>query len=375
MCWDSRVVRVARANLLLTAALIGVGAAHAESVRLRVESPVAHSVVRAPEPMVRVRGTAQVAADALPRLDLMLVLDTSRSTRLPSGADVDGDGVLGAADAAGASSDREDDVLHAEVAAARALVAALPRRRVRVGVVTFSGASDRRTGFPLRPDQRNARLVAPLTADRTAVEAALGRVLEEGAHGATDFSAGIRTAVEAFDEAATGARAIVFLTDGLPSFPAGRADVSDPGDREAALEAAREAGLRGVRIHAFALGVDALSEPGAAVGIARESGGSYTGLRVPGDVVAALGALEFTGTAELAIHNLTTGAAAVNVALQPDGRFEADLPVRAGANRLRVEAGPPRVHLEVPFTFRPRGGSKRSLRIEVEEPEGSAPTE
>ena len=335
--------------------------------------PLPHSTVVAEGGDVVVRGRTRRSEDHPRPLDLVFVIDVSRSTRLASAHDVDGDGELGVPLGPLGSTDPDDTVLAAEVAAARALVMQLAQPLARIGVVSFSGASDSRTGLRLRAGQEDAWLAAPLSRDRDATTVALDRILEEGPHGATNFEAGIRTATDAL-LAAKGTpadRAIVFLTDGLPSFPVGRADVSDPGDTERALAAAEDAAEAGVRIHAFALGADAVAAPDAAVGIARRTGGTFTALPEPATIIGLLGELSFGGAGRVRVANLTNGESSHSLEIQPDGRFVARVRAEPGPARIRVEAGAPPVHVEVPVTVRSaRGpGQRRRLEIRVESEE------
>ena len=368
---------VARLLVVLLASLGASGGA----VRIRVEEPAPHSLVTAPESVVTVRGFARSAPGEAAPLDLVLVLDVSRSTRLASGSDVDGDGHVGEQRGRIGSTDPDDTVLQAEVAAARALLASWPAARergARLGLVTFSGESDSRTGFRLDPKQADAWLRAPVSEDIGRLDAALDRILEEGPHGATNFEAGIRLATAALEEAAAAPgsqpgpqRALLFLTDGLPSFPIGRADVADPGDAERARSAARKAAAAGIGIHVFALGPDALAEPDAAVDLARLTGGSFTALPEPARIVEVLGELSFQGSTGVRVTNLETGAPALVLQVAPDGGFEARVPVVEGANRIRVQAGQPPVHVDVPIQFRLETGpeTRRHLEIQVLEPD------
>ena len=75
-------------------------------------------------------------------------------------------------------------------------------------------------------------------------------------------------------------KVILFLTDGFPTFPAGQATVSDPGDLEAAVNAARVAHAAGIRINSYALGTQALTRPIAATEIARVTLGTFTDARI-----------------------------------------------------------------------------------------------
>ena len=357
-------------TLLFAGAAAALVLAASGTTRLRVSEPAPHATVVADGGELVIRGRAELATGHRRPLDLVLVLDVSRSTRLASGSDVDADGELGVPRGPLGSTDPDDTVLAAEVAAARALLRSLENPRARVGLVGFSGAADARTGLRLGSGERDARLRAPLTEDRAAVSTALDRLLEEGAHGATNFEAGIRTATEALlaADGVAADRAIVFLTDGLPSFPVGRADVSDPGDTERAIEAAEDAADAGIRIHTFALGADAVAEPEAAVEIARRTAGSFTALPEPATIIGALGDLTFGGSGRIRITNLADGQEAHAIEVQPDGRFEARVRAGPGATRIRVEAGSPPVHVDIPVTVDvPRQpGTRRRLEIQVE---------
>ena len=81
---------------------------------------------------------------------------------------------------------------------------------------------------------------------------------------------------------------ILFLTDGAPTFPVGRASVVDEGDVDAAIGAARLAAMAGISINTYAIGGGALQMPRAVTEIARVTGGHYTAVRNPGDIVALL---------------------------------------------------------------------------------------
>ncbi len=344
------------------------------TVRVRVEEPKAHAVISAAEPFVTVRGYARGAAGKPLPIDLMLVLDVSRSTRLASGADVDGDGVLGETLGRLGSTDPQDTVLHAEVAAARALLAGLSPE-IRVGLVSFSGASDRDTGLRLDPSQEDAWLRAPVGAGIGELEHALDMLLEEGPHGATNFEAAIRLATKTLarqPERPDVRRAVLFLTDGLPSFPVGRADVSDPGDVALARAAAIAAAEAGLRIHVFALGPDAVAQPASATELARRTGGSFVALAEPGRIIEVLPELSFEGALSLVVRNLETGSLAEGVTMHPDGVFEARAPVIEGLNRIRVEAGQPPTVVDLPIVFRrtaPSRDTRRNLEIRLGEDE------
>jgi Mg-chelatase subunit ChlD len=376
-----------RASLLpllpLAIALAGSGSA---APVVRVDSPAAGALVESELFMAPLSGIASAAgADAL-GYDVMIVLDVSESTRAASGADVDGDGALGEDPHLGLfapgeypdevhSTDREDTILHAEVRAAETLLDGLDARRVRVGLVTFSGAADPATGRQKSPDQRDATLQVPLTHDYGQLRTALRQVLAKGPHGATNFAAGIRLATQelaGLSGAVSGKRpnarlVTLFLTDGVPSFPAGLATESDPGDLEAAVAAARVAQSAGIRINTYALGPDALTKPKAATEVARVTLGTFTPVVEPGAIAAALQATSFANVEDVGIVNLTTQESAPDVRLNPDGSFQAFVPVREGRNRVLVNAlasDGSEANVEIEFDF--RVAEKKGLEKQAE---------
>jgi Mg-chelatase subunit ChlD len=325
-------------------------------IRVIVDSPGQGSAIQGREDVVEVRGTAIAAGEEAQRFDVMVVLDVSGSTRYPSGADVDGDGVVGENPQEGlyaegefapdvVCTDPEDTILHAEIAAARALVRSLDARRARVGLITFSGDVDPATKRMRSPNQKNAELQVPLTPDFARVESGLAAVLARGPHGATDFSAGIRLATTelagmsgAVSSPGGGQKVMLFLTDGTPSFPIGLDNVEDAGDLEAAVNAAKIAREAGIRINTYALGTNALGRPVAATEVARVTLGSFTPVAEPGAIVAALQAVNFANVEDVAVVNLTLKEDTPDVRLNPDGTFQAFVPVQPGNNRVLVNA-------------------------------------
>lgn len=361
-------------------------AARADAVSIRVDSPAAGSVVESELHMAELSGLASAQGEGGRGYDVMIVLDVSQSTRSASGADVNENGVVGEDPHLGLfapgeypddvySTDPEDTILHAEVKAARTLLDGLDPARVRVGLVTFSGEVDPVTGMQRRPDQKDATLQVPLTHDFAQLRAALVRVLERGPHGATNFAAGLRLATQelaglsgATSSPRSGARPVIlFLTDGVPSFPSGLATVSDPGDLEAAVSAARVAQAAGIRINTYAVGPDALAKPKAATEVARVTLGTYTPVLEPGAIVAALQAVSFANVEDVGVVNLTTKESSPDVRLNPDGSFQAFVPVREGRNRVLVNAlasDGSEANLELEFEF--RVAEKKGLEKQAE---------
>jgi hypothetical protein len=369
-----------------------VGASTAPSpepagVRLLIDQPVGGSLVESKMHMAEIRGTATAAGAKPSNFDVMIAIDVSKSTMDASGADVDEDGEIGENPHEGLyipgeypedvrSTDPDDTILAAEVKAARALLESVDSKRVRVGLLTFSGDVDLESGRQRSRTQRNARLEVALTRDYDRVRRALDDVSMRPPRGATDFSAGIRLATRelaglsgAVSVAHPGAKQVIlFLTDGVPSFPVGQATVSDPGDLEAAVNAARVAQSAGIRIHSYALGTMALTRPIAATEIARVTLGSFTPVIEPGAIVAALQSVCFANIEDVGVLNLTTREYAPDVRLNPDGSFAAFVPVQEGTNRVLVNvlaSDQSEANFELEFKFRVKESEGRMKEREL----------
>ena len=129
-------------------------------------------------------------------------------------------------------------------------------------------------------------------------------------------------------------KVVVFLTDGLPSLPTGYESY----DVRAVVRAAERARRAGVKVNTFAIGPEALSGPVATVEMARRTGGSFTPVRNPADIVSMIEGVSLVDLAELRVRNLTTGKDAAEVELRLDGGFAALLDLAPGRNRIEVYA-------------------------------------
>jgi hypothetical protein len=343
--------------LPLALVALGVAAASRADVRVVVESPRPGERVENRVDQAPIRGVATASGEQPSDFDVMIVMDVSGSTRAASNVDVDGDGEVGVDPKlellppglypeGTESTDPDDSILHAEAQAARSLVKGLDPRRVRVGLITFAGEVDATTGMRRRLDQQDAWLEVPLSNDVNQVLTAVEGVLARGAEGATNFAAGVRLAVRelsglpgARSQPRAGAKKVVlFLTDGVPSFPIGRGNFSDPGDIEAAVNAAQLAKTAGITINTYALGAQALGSPIAVTEMARVTLGTYTPVRNPGDIISLLQGVSFANVEDVVLANLTTGELSTDVRLNPDGSFNGFVPVREGKNQVRVRA-------------------------------------
>jgi hypothetical protein len=379
----------ARALLVLllpwTAAAQG---AERSPVQVVIETPTPGERIENRVDQAPVRGTAAAAGERPTQFDVMIAIDVSESTRQAAGTDVDGDGEVGVnphlelmppglyADDV-FSTDPDDTILAAEADAARALIRSLDPKRVRVGILTFGGIVDPATNQRRSLDQQDAWLEVPLTDDYTQLDRAIDMVVARGPRGATNYAAGVRLAITELSALPGGRsrprpdakKVILFLTDGVPTFPIGRADQSDPGDVEAAISAAKLAQVAGVTINTYALGPQALAYPKAVTEMARVSLGTYTPVQNPGDIVALLQGVSFANIEDVVFTNLTTGDFSSDVRLNPDGSFYGFVPVREGLNKVRVTAlatDGSRGSVTFDLEFAKAGLSDREMALELE---------
>ncbi|MEX2206205.1 MAG: vWA domain-containing protein [Myxococcota bacterium] len=344
-------------GLALAAALLAPApralAQDANGVQIEIRSPRPGELIRNKTDMAPLAGLA-IAGERPTAFEVIVVLDVSGSTEYPSGIDVNGDGVLGETQRSPISSqpdtantDPADSVLGAEIAAAKALLDGLDPSRVHVGVVSFSGEVDPITQRRLGRGA-DALLEQALTPDYAAVRRALEAVLLRGPNGGTNMQAGVKLALREL-AGLPGAvsrprphakKVILFLTDGKPSLPFGLANVEDKEDMLAAIDAAQLAKVAGVMMNVYGLGPSAIDYPVAATEMAKATGGLYTPVRRPGDIVALLSGVSFANVEDVVAVNLTLmeWAGPNDILLAPDGSFQGFVPVRAGKNRIRVSA-------------------------------------
>ncbi len=328
------------------------GAVHIVIDEPKSGEPVSNSVHQAP-----IRGNAFTEGKRRLAIDVMIAIDISGSTRAASGVDVDGDGEIGfdphleqippgLYPLEMRSTDPDDSILAAEITAADALLRNLDPTQMRVGILSFGGEVNPATLRQAAYGQQDAWLEVPLTSDFGQVQRALKNILARGPRGGTNFAAGIRLAVTELAglhgaksaPRPEAAKILMFLTDGVPSFPFGSSRESDPGDTEAALGAARVARKAGITINTYSLGMNAIDNPVAATEMSRLTLGTFTPVRNPGDVITYLQGVTFASVEDVIFTNLTTSEISEDVRLLPDGSFSGYVPVREGINRIRVTA-------------------------------------
>jgi hypothetical protein len=245
-------------------------------------------------------------------------------------------------------------ILAAEIVASRRLLSQLNPQTTRVGVISFS---------------EEIWLRQRLTHDFEEVRGALDFIYKQGPQRGTNMVDAIRLATDELlgkgesEKYIDSIKTIVFLTDGFPNRPTG--DCSSA-DTDLAINAAALAGKTGINIHVFALGKEALSNPRAAFGIAKESGGTYTPVTRPADVLAVVDKLSAVGVESIEVTNETIDQKALHSRLAADGFFASAVPVVEGVNRIQVLGRASNGSLgRDTVTLRYRPGEKRSLDLEI----------
>ena len=282
-----------------------------------------------------------------PLRDIMLVIDISATMRIASGLDVDGDGYTGQfrlegrrwlqpasleerispIDAAYLSSDRDDTVIAAALAAARRFVERVDLTRTRVGIVTFDS---------------HARVRMPLTDDRASlVESIEGlrRRMTRTSEGlgtrstATGFA--LATAGDALvasrDPAVPRRMELLVLTDALPSLPVGHAP-------EFMVAVSMVLTERDIRTHFFPLGPSALWNAPFFDFLDERAGTSHTDVASLAQIDERLANARLDEVAAIEIGNETSGEPAQAVRLFTDGSFDGFVRLEDGPNRILVRA-------------------------------------
>ncbi len=324
----------------------------ATRVHVEIDTPSNAAVVGETPCGLYVAGRALALQGDIRQFDVMIVIDTSRSTIDPTGADINGNGVVGKPylGRVGSifdvgSTDPGDSILAAEVAAARQVVRGLDPRTTRLGLVTFAGEPPGGSGgiFGGRPPMP-AITLEPLTNDYSRIERALDHVLAREPDGSTHMAAGVDQAtIELLGLRGGQSRPnpkseklVLFFTDGQPTLPYGPGFEAD--NVRAVLRAASRAARADIRIHSFAIGPDALDGPIATVEMASRTDGYFTPVRHPGDLVEVVEEVSFANLDSVTLRSLTRKEDAPFFRSTADGSWSGLLKLDPGKNLIEVVA-------------------------------------
>ncbi len=305
-------------------------------LRVSLMTPRDRSIVGGDDSRVFVAGQALTFSGRHELYDLVVLIDTSRSTAAPAGADVDGDGWVGSGRGGrwieGTSDDWGDTVLAAQIFATRALLRQLDPRTTRVGIVTFAGDDD--------PNTPDAIRLAPLTSDFTHLYEVLDYLLVHRPAGHTHIAAALLAAAEEILGAGRSrprpeaTPVVLLMTDGQPTRPF----PSREENAEHTLKIGRLVASRGIRIDPFPIGDTANQDASVMEELAQISGGRLTPVVQPAELLATFENLQLARLVALEIVNRTTADPAERVLVQADGSFAALVRVAPGENRIDILA-------------------------------------
>ena len=193
--------------------------------------------------------------------------------------------------------------------AARALLESVDPKRVRVGLLTFSGQVDLETGRQIRRNQQDAKLEVPLTQDYDRVRRALDERRRARAARRHNFAAGIRLATQelaGLSGAVSSARpdakkVILFLTDGTPTLPSGPGHRLGSGGSRGGRECRPGRSGRRYSHQHLRPRHQALTRPMAATEIARVTLGTFTPVLEPGAIVTPLQGVSFANIEDVGV--------------------------------------------------------------------------
>jgi hypothetical protein len=292
-----------------------------------------------------VAGRARATHGAPRHFDVILVIDTSRSTLAAAGTDVNGNGVVGepklgelGAMMGTGLTDEGDSILAAEIAAAHRVLAGFDPRSTRVGLVAFAGDPP---GYG--STRKPAVTISALTREYEQLDRELEQLLKVPPLGnSTHMAAGIDQATieltglrGAYSKPDPDSEKVVFFfTDGQPTLPY----ASEADNVRAVLRAATRAQRANIVIHSFAIGPEALAGPIAAVEMASRTRGYFTPVRKPGDLVNIVEQVSFANIDKVKLEQTQTHAEAQPFRITADGSWAGFLALEPGTNPIRATA-------------------------------------
>jgi len=300
------------------------------TIEARIDDPLPGDSVRTFEPCIESTPVSGIASTlGLDKtFDLYFVLDSSGSTDEASGTDVDGDGNIGTGDP---SSDPGDSILAAEVEAVRRFISELTPAFSKVAIIQFSNPE----GFFGIGERQ--RVVQQLTNNYQDANDALDEILAGGPAGATDYGGGLDLVFAESNARHTPGsdEFVMFMTDGVPTFPQSPYTTEDPLDTDAAINGANTAAARDIVINTYAVGDNVTSD--TLERMAEITGGEHFEDDPPGNILDTLPETNLAGIDSVLIFNTTTGEW-IEADVTAEGRFTGDLPIILGLNDILVRA-------------------------------------
>ncbi|NUN15709.1 MAG: carboxypeptidase regulatory-like domain-containing protein, partial [Myxococcales bacterium] len=191
--------------------------------------------------------------------DIMFVIDASSSAAASLGGDIDGDGT-------------NDNALKASILSAKELLNYIDMTTTKVGVVEIKSA---------------ITIKQPLTHDKTSVQNALNNILSSGTSGTANWSNGIKSATDSLigGNARRGAQPVqFFMSAGSSTYPTTEAQRAQDG---------------AIVVHTF--GVGPTPNQSLLQQLATQTGGAYTSLTGPAQIIDIVPSLSGVGLDSLGV--------------------------------------------------------------------------
>jgi hypothetical protein len=345
-------VRVFEPSVMQRCAVTRTGGGFGET-EIHVSTPKPGETISDADGNVEIQGSVWIGGLAGAEYDIVIAIDTSAA----ESRDDSDTPLANAPNERAPSQPSPTDPLTAQVRAARAFVETIRDRlgEVRVGIVSFPGidakSASRRAAASSAASTGDsgilfARRELPLTDDAVALHRALGRLSQRDRAGPNSFTDGLSLAIDELfrppdwpGAARPGARRIVMLSaNGSGGFPFGPSAQADRDFRERNVERARNASLRGVALHLFALGGISEEPPAFIDEMLANSASSFTRVQSPDLGAFFADRVSLPYLERLSIHDAATGQPIGNSSFTSDGRFSALVPLSPGENHLTVRA-------------------------------------
>lgn len=235
-------------------------------------------------------------------------------------------------------------VLNAEINAAKVVLDSLDARSIRTGLATYAS---------------EVQVLDVPSTDIDNLRAGLDQITPAGRNssGATATGAAIRAATDALTALAprcvsvdengdcinvSPKKAIVLLTDGVPTLPQGSGDTQEAGDRQDTINAAKRAGDAGIPV--FPVVIDPQNAANRRLttmpAVQAVSGASGSLRRVSfenaGALTQVVESLPLAGAVEVIVSTDTGGS--ISLLVQPDGSFSGFLPVTDITSQITMQA-------------------------------------
>lgn len=235
--------------------------------------------------------------------------------------------VMFAVDVSGSTGQKyigEQTVFEVEIQALKTLLDNLRGgENTYIGVITFA---------------TNASLMLDFTDDMDAVARVLSNLNAEpvGSTGATNYQDALNLINDSFADKKLHRRdiqTVAFVSDGIPTAPVGSGITQEKGDRLAAIFAADDSATQDVHLNTFPVNI--VSKLTTMPALSAMTDGIYF-LHDPDKIATEIANDSLIGILDMVLENETTGAVSTDLKVFPDGRFDGNICLAEGKNKLKI---------------------------------------